>query len=69
MDKTQELEQKLRLVNIRLERTKEAAYYAMLRITAYMGIPEAKRLEWIKEEMDNLIYSADNNLPQDLENK
>ena len=46
----------------RLSRTVNAAYFALLEITAWMGIPEHNRHKMIKEMMENVKYCAENDL-------
>lgn len=46
----------LKLVQIRLERTVNAAYHALLEMSAWLGIPEKKRMAHIKELMSNIEF-------------
>ncbi len=57
--------EELELTKIRLERTVDAAYHALLEMSAWMGIPESKRQAHIQEHMSNVIFCAKNNLPDD----
>lgn len=57
----------LKLAQIRLERTVNAAYHALLEMSAWLGIPEKKRMAHIKELMSNIEFCAKNNMPQDDE--
>lgn len=54
-DKIQDLETKLK-------RTVSAAYHALLEMSAWMGIPEKKRLKQIDYFMKNVQYCADHDL-------
>ncbi len=56
----------LMLAEIRLSRTVDAAYHALLEMSAWMGIPQSKRMAHIKEHMSNVIFCAENNVPEDL---
>lgn len=49
-------------LNSRLNRTVNAAYHALLEMSAWMGIPESKRMLQIKELMSNVTYCAENDL-------
>lgn len=40
-------------------RSVDAAYYALLEISAWLGIPEKKRDEYVKQQMENVIFCAD----------
>lgn len=57
--------EKLRLAEIRLRRTLDAAYHALLEMTGAMGIPEKRRFALIEEFMGNVIFCAENNVPVD----
>lgn len=47
-------------LKIRLKRTVNAAYHALLEMSAWMGIPEKKRHAMIESLMDNVRYCAEN---------
>lgn len=47
---------------VRLKRTVNAAYYALLEMSAWMGIPEKKREKQIEQGMENVKYCAENDL-------
>lgn len=49
-------------LGVKLNRTVSAAYHGMLELTAYMGIPQSKRENIIKEQMSNVEYCAANDL-------
>lgn len=57
--------EELRLANIRLLRTVNAAYHALLAATAFMGIKESKRHAFIEEHMSNVKFCAENNVADD----
>lgn len=44
---------------VRIERTKSAAYHALLEMSAWLGIPEHKRKAQIEYLMKNVNYCAD----------
>lgn len=50
---------------VRIERTKSAAYHALLQMSAWIGIPEHKRMEQIKYLMENVNYCADIDIQDD----
>lgn len=50
---------------VRIERTKSAAYHALLQMSAWIGIPEHKRMEQIKHLMVNINYCADIDIQDD----
>lgn len=47
---------------VRLERTKSAAYHALLEMSAWLGIPEHKRKAQIEYLMKNVNYCADTDI-------
>lgn len=49
-------------LEIRLKRTVNAAFHALLEMTAWMGIPEGKRKKQIEYLMENIKYCAENDL-------
>lgn len=49
-------------LSIKIQRTVNAAYHALLEISAWMGIPEKKRHKWIEEAMSNVKYCAKHDL-------
>lgn len=61
--------EKLRLAEIRLLRTVDAAYHALLAATAWMGIKESKREAFIAEHMSNVKFCAENNVACDYISK
>lgn len=53
------IEENLMLRN-RLRRTVHAAEHALLEMSAFLGIPEKKRLNQVKNLMENVRFCADN---------
>ena len=51
-------------LEIRLKRAVNAAYHALLEMSAWMGIPEKKRHGMIRELIENVKYCAENDLRQ-----
>lgn len=49
-------------LSVKLQRTVNAAYHALLEMSAWMGIPEKKRHTWIEEAMSNVKYCAEHDL-------
>lgn len=60
-----EAQEENKLIKIRLERTVDAAYHALLEMSAWMGLPESKRQHQIEEHMSNVKFCAENNVPGD----
>ena len=48
--------------DVKLKRTVNAAYHALLEMSAWMGIPEKKRMKQIYHLMENVKYCAENDL-------
>jgi len=48
--------------DVRLKRTVNTAYHALLEMSAWLGIPEEKRHKHIEELMSNVKYCAENDL-------
>lgn len=61
----EEIEHENKLMQIRLARTVDAAYHAMLEITGGLGIPERNREKMIADHMSNVRFCAKNNLRED----
>lgn len=57
-----ELEQAKQDLSTKLQRTVSATYYALLEMSAWMGIPEKKREKQIEVLMENVRYCADHDL-------
>lgn len=49
-------------LSVKLQRTVDAAYHALLEMSAWMGIPEKKREKQIEEYMSNVKYCAEHDL-------
>ena len=49
-------------LSIKLQRTVNAAYHALLEMSAWMGIPEEKRQKQIEYQMENVKYCAEHDL-------
>lgn len=54
-----ELRAELDHTKIANSRSVDAAYHALLAISAWMGIPEKKRADYIEEQMSNVRFCAD----------
>jgi hypothetical protein len=48
--------------DVKLKRTVNAAFHALLEMSAWMGIPEKKRQKYIDSHMENVRYCAENDL-------
>lgn len=49
-------------LSIKLQRTVNAAYHALLEMSAFLGIPEHKRAKQIEQQMENVRYCAEHDL-------
>lgn len=54
-----ELKEKETDLSVKLQRTVDAAYHALLEMSAWMGIPEKKRHAQIEEFMSNVKFCAE----------
>ncbi len=59
------VEEKLRLAEIRLERTQHAAWCALMEMSAWLGLPEKRRNQHIESLMENVKFCAKNNVEGD----
>ncbi len=50
------------ILSIKLQRTVSAAYSALLEISAWLGIPDEKRLNYIETAMENVKFCAEHDL-------
>lgn len=58
--KYDELEDKVNDLETKLSRTVSAAFHALLEMSAWMGIPEKKRIKQVDYLMENVTYCAEN---------
>lgn len=65
MEKIMQQQKEMDLLKIRLKRTVNASYNALLEMSAWMGIPEKKRHAQIEELMSNVKFCAENNMSED----
>lgn len=49
-------------LSVKIQRTVDAAYHALLEMTAWMGIPDKKRSKQIEQYMENVKYCAEHDL-------
>ena len=49
-------------LSVKIQRTVNAAYHALLEMSAWMGIPEKKRAMYIESQMENVRYCAEHDL-------
>lgn len=58
----QRVHEELKSLSVKLQRTVNAAYHALLEMSAWMGIPEEKREKQIDYLMENIKFCAEHDL-------
>ena len=56
------VEIQIQVLSVKLQRTVNAAYHALLEMSAWMGIPESKRAAQIESVMSNVRFCAEHDL-------